>query len=89
MAIVLTEQKDIGRQLITVASKLVDIKTGNRKGEKSDLYFGFAMGLMYALGKAEGFRDTDNMLGYINSVISEIFNDELPLEMKEPSSILH
>jgi hypothetical protein len=88
VTIILAEQKDIGRQLISVAKELVNIKTGENKTEKSDLYFGFAMGLLFALGKAEGFGRTDNMLGYITDVLAEIFADELPLESQASNTIL-
>jgi type V secretory pathway adhesin AidA len=85
---VVSSAKEIGRELIQVTRVLVDIKTGVNQNEKSDLYFGFALGLLYVLGKAEGFRDTDNMLGYLNSVIAEIFADELPLEHRQIDGVL-
>lgn len=69
-------REEIGMQLISATSKILDKKTNNIKDREANLYYGCVYGLLIALGKAEGFMQTDNQLGYINQVILEIFPKE-------------
>lgn len=77
-------EREIALELVQVVRKMIDKKQAGESDKQSSLYFGYAYGLLVALDRVEGFTETENQLGYINEVLTEILgNPEQPLEEEE------
>ncbi|MFF2532271.1 hypothetical protein ACFVS2_25515 [Brevibacillus sp. NPDC058079] len=76
MSMILTE-KEIGIELIRATSKIVEKVEVDQSDKELTLYYGVVLGLLIALGRADSFYETDSHLGYINSILVDIFGEDL------------